>query len=177
MLKAMRRIVYLALIPAALAAVLIGFSGYFVRHAVTGQKDALLGELSRRSGVVITAGGAGFDLAGWYALRPALSLDDLKIGNPPGFQEPHLLTARRASVRVALGPLWSRRLEVETLVMDDPVFVIERTRQGTSNLEVFSQGLSAKGEEKATSGAGAPGVALSIQSLEVRNGDWTLVKN
>ena len=167
----MRRLIIVVVAIVVLLGALVGFSGYLLKGLVTGEKDTLLKELSRRAGVQISVERADFDVAGWYAMRPALSLTGVKVANPPGFQQPHLLTADRIDVRVAIKPLLSRRLEVETLVLEKPQFLIERNKQGISNLEVFSQGL---GSGKAGGGPGkasGSAVAMSIQSMEIRNGE------
>lgn len=169
MLKGMRRLLIAAAIFVALVVALVGASGYLLRGLVEGQREALLAALSRRAGVRIQVERAQFDVAAWYQLRPALALHGVKVSNPPGYKEPHLLTADRIDLRVALRPLLQRRIEVETLVLESPRFVIERNRQGISNLETFTQGTRGEAESQ--------GVAMRIQSLVVHKGDLRLAES
>ena len=169
MLKVMRRLLIAVAVLLALLVAVVGASGYLLRGLVEGQREALLAQLSRRAGVAIKVDRAEFDVAAWYQLRPALALHGVKVSNPPGYKEPHLLTAERIDLRVALRPLLERRLEVESLVLESPRFVVERNRQGISNLETFSQGTGGESE--------AQGVALRIQSLAVRKGDLRLAES
>jgi hypothetical protein len=127
----------------ALAA-LMGITGLIARTRVTGAtKDDLAGALGQRLGVPVSVGRVDLDLASWLVLRPTISLGDVAIGNPPGFRGQYLLTAGRVSVRVALIPLLSRRIEMRSIVMEAPRIAVESDAHGGTNVEAFLKRLSA----------------------------------
>ena len=62
-------------------------------------------------------------------------LENLVVHNPPGWESPDLLTAKRISVKVAFLPLLSRRVEVKRIVLDSPALTIERAPTGALSLD------------------------------------------
>ena len=62
-------------------------------------------------------------------------LENLVVHNPPGWESPDLLTAKRISVKVAFLPLLSRRVEVKRIVLDSPALTIERAPTGALSVD------------------------------------------
>ena len=109
------------LIVLACLFVLILIAGLVVGYWVSGSsKDWLTASLSENLGVPVSIGSANFDLKQWFLLRPAIALEDVTIGNPPGFQAPHLLEAKKLSVQIALLPLLHKNIEVNAIDIDHP---------------------------------------------------------
>src|SRR5258707_4117 len=111
--NAMKRwLVRLILVAVSLFGLLL-VAGLVVRSVVSGSSQRVLAaSLSESLGVPVTVGAASFDLTQWFLLRPAIALEDIAIGNPPGFHSPHLLEAKKLSAQVALLPLLQKTVEV-----------------------------------------------------------------
>src|SRR5690349_3953354 len=60
-----------------------------------------------------------------------LGLDDLKIANPQGFTDPHLLTLDGLDVKVPLRELRDNPKHVNSITLDKPKLFIERSSDGT----------------------------------------------
>ncbi len=61
---------------------------------------------------------------------PTLSAETIAIANPPGATQPQLLRLGRLDARVALLPLLSGRIEIETIALDHPTLVLETLPDG-----------------------------------------------
>jgi uncharacterized protein involved in outer membrane biogenesis len=85
----------------------------------------------------VSVGAARFNLAQWFLLKPAITLDNVSIGNPPGFRSQHLLEAKQLSAQVALMPLLRRTIQVHSIVIDHPRIVAETNAQGIGNIEAL----------------------------------------
>lgn len=169
----MRRVALVLGVVVVLILGVVAASGYLIRGMVTGsRKQVLLNKLSERAGVKVDVDDVDFDVASWYRLQPSVTLGGVKMGNPPGYKSPHLMTAQRISLQVALKPLLEQKLEVGTLRVEHPQVLIERSAQGVSNLEAFAQGMSSRG---ATGTGTESGVALEVKSLEIRDAELKLV--
>ncbi|BBO72514.1 cell envelope biogenesis protein AsmA [Desulfosarcina alkanivorans] len=67
----------------------------------------------------------------WVGIR----LSDLHLGNPSGFEEQDLVSVESFEVRVKLLPLLSRTIEVRRFVVDKPVLVLEKRKDGKGGWE------------------------------------------
>lgn len=169
----MARVVKLAVgVVIGALALLVG-SGLLIGALVSGsRKDALVGSLEKSAGVRLAVGAASFDLGQWLLLRPSLALENVKVGNPPGFRSASLLEAKKLRAQVGLLSLLGQTVEVNSIAIEAPRVTVEKNRAGASNLEVFLQGLSAKGAAPAP-GASKPAEArgVSIESLDISDGE------
>lgn len=126
--------------------------------------------------VVLLGGGAALSLGsvassaiergGQYALGVPTEVDDVELGlfsgrfglsglrvaNPPGFDEPHLLTLDGVDLSVGLGSLTSDLVEVPALVVDGLTITLERGAAGM-NVTPVMKSLERFGGD----GAGDPG--------------------
>src|SRR5437773_2233419 len=65
-------------------------AGLVARSVISGpSQHGLAASLSDSLGVPVTVGASNFDLVQWFLLRPAIALEDIAIGNPPGFRSQH----------------------------------------------------------------------------------------
>jgi uncharacterized protein involved in outer membrane biogenesis len=142
-------------------------AGFIARSVVRGSgKPKLEAALAQATGVRVSIAAADLDLAQFFRGRPAASLDGVVLGNPPGFQRPNLLEARRMSAQVSLWPLLRREIQVNSIEVREPKVYVERNPQDITNLEVFVKGLPSREEEKAEAAA-----KLSIDELRIIAGE------
>ena len=125
------------------------------------------------AGVPVTIGGnLHLKIIPWVGL----SVSDVHIGNPEGFQEKQMLSINSFEVRVKLLPLISRDVQVERFILNAPRIVLEKGKAGRGNWEALGKKTAEvspktpKEEETKPEGKGSEG--LPIKSLAV--GDLTL---
>jgi len=159
--------------------VLILIAGLVVGYWVSGSsKDWLAAALSENLGVPVSIGSANFDLKQWFLLRPAIALEDVTIGNPPGFRSTHLLEAKKLSAQIALLPLLHKNIEVNSIDIDHPLINSETNAQGIGNFEALIR--KQKGPSSpapASSGSANLGAGLVVNEFSVTSGEITLLES
>lgn len=156
---------------------LILVAGLVARSLISGSSEhGLAASLSESLGVPVTVGAANFDLAQWFLLRPAIALEDVAIGNPPGFRSQHLLEAKKLSAQLSLLPLLHKIIEVHSIVIDQPRITAETNAQGTSNIEaLLRKSKSRPGASSGSSGT-AGGGNLVVDQFSVNAGEIVFVE-
>jgi AsmA protein len=96
----------------------------------------------------------------WIGVR----LTDLHLGNPSGFEEKDFVSVASFEVRVKLLPLLSRNIEVKRFVVDKPVIVLEKRKDGKGGWE----GLGQPAEKPAATGKEKPAPS-STGELPIRD--------
>ena len=91
-------------------------------------------------------------------------LEQLTIANPDGWQSPHFVKVDTLSVKVALRPLLSRRIEVSKIILHSGDIVIERDAQGQFN---YSDLTAASADTPSSKSAPPPAGASPLASLLV----------
>lgn len=91
-----------------------------------------------------------------------ISLSDLHLGNPPGFQEKDLLSVKFFEVRVKVIPLISKKIHVKRFILESPRIILEKNKMGQANWEGI--GKPSKTDEETTETM--PGGILPIAGLE-----------
>lgn len=121
---------------------------------------------------VSAATGRAVELKGDIGLSllpsPALTVRDARLANAPGGSEPDMARLKELDVRVALGPLLSGRIQVQSIRLIDPTFVFEVLPDGRFNWD-----LSAAGRKTDAAGGGSgDGIASSVSfdQVTVKNG-------
>ncbi|MGO8917248.1 MAG: AsmA family protein [Stellaceae bacterium] len=120
-----------------------------------------------------------------FSLLPSLALeaDDVAFANPPGASSPQMATLTKLEVQLKLLPLLSRRVEVDKLVLVDPVIALEVDKQGKPNWQ-FAQaaptaaktpGAAQPQPAPAASGGGATLSGLSLDDVRLENGQISYV--
>jgi uncharacterized protein involved in outer membrane biogenesis len=163
------------LIVVACLFVLILIAGVVVASLVSGNSSRVLASsLSDALGVPVSLGDTKFDWKQWLLLTPAVEVDNIVIGNPPGFHAAHLLEAQRLSAQVALVPLLHRNIQVHSINIDHPVINAETNPQGISNIEALLK--RAKGKSSpAPSSAASSGGNLVVDQFSVTSGEITFL--
>jgi uncharacterized protein involved in outer membrane biogenesis len=139
--------------------------GLLLRSLVSGSaKDKLIASLSERMGAPLTVGSANFDLSEWFHLRPAVALEDVGVGNPPGFLAKHLFEAKKISAQVSLGALMHKAIEVHSLRIEQPQIVVETNAHGRTNVGELLSKVSA------SSSSSGEGTKLSVDDFAISNG-------
>lgn len=92
-----------------------------------------------------------------FSLLPSLALEanDVAFSNPPGASAPDMAKLAKLQVQLKLFPLLSRRVEVDKLVLVDPVIALEVDKQGRPNWQ-FAQASAAGAARPAVPQAAAP---------------------
>ncbi|WP_299439457.1 AsmA family protein [uncultured Rhodospira sp.] len=112
------------------------------------------------------------DLA--LGLTPALTVEDVSIGNTGWATDPDMVSVGRLEAQVALLPLFSGQVQVVRLVLVDPVVSLETDAEGAGNW-VFGDGAAPADPpaEPAPAGdddGGAGAMQLEIQEVRLENG-------
>jgi uncharacterized protein involved in outer membrane biogenesis len=159
--------------------VLVLIAGVVVGYWVSGSsKDWLAASLSETLGVPVTVGTANFDLKQWLLLRPAIALEDVTIGNPPGFRARHLLEAKKLSAQIALLPLLHKNIEVNAIDIDHPLINSETNAQGIGNFEaLIRKQKRPSSPAPANSGSANLGAGLVVNEFSVTSGEITLLES
>jgi len=102
-----------------------------------------------------------------------LSLSELHLGNPPGFEKDDFLYIRSFDVRVKLLPLLSKDVQVKRFILEGVQVALERNQAGKTNWEDLG-GKPGKAPAKAPSDAPAApsGEGLPLEALAV--GDFSI---
>lgn len=67
------------------------------------------------------------------SLQPRVILEHVSVSNPPWTSQPHLFRADRLEIGLSLGPLFHRRLEVETIALEGAELLLEEGPEGLDN--------------------------------------------
>jgi len=92
-----------------------------------------------------------------------LSLSDVRLGNPPGFEEEEFLAVKSFQVEVKLVPLFSKDVQVRRFVLEQPRIVAVRQKDGRGNWEGLVGG---EGDVAATEQKGAQGLPLKTFAVD-----------
>jgi AsmA protein len=109
-----------------------------------------------------------------------LELNDVSLGNAPGFSEPVFARIGKAELRVNIMPLLQKRVEVGTVVLDGMRVNLERLENGSTNWEDLSgkpgkTAADTPGPGETGDGPGNAGVGLAALAVDgVRISDGSL---
>ena len=163
-----RWIKWLLILVVVLIVVLAG-SGLVLRSLVGGSaKDKLIATLSEKMGVPITVNSADFDLSEWFRFRPAVSLEDVSVGNPAGFRAKNLFEAKKIAAQVSLGALLHKSIDVRSFRIEDPKINVETNARGQTNVSQLLTKVSS------SSGSTGGGPSLAVEEFAISNGSLML---
>lgn len=120
------------------------------------------------------------DIAWQFWPNLGISINDVALSNPKGFAEKNLLALEQAQVSVALLPLVSQRIEVNSLSLVGARFFMQSLANGTTNLDglLSPRSLTAQQDESksqqdepssATSPAMNPDWQLAVTKLSIKD--------
>lgn len=149
----------LLLAAALLAPVLIDVNDY---------KPRLLAEVKKATGRDLAIDGPiGLSLLP----TPELSVEDVRLANLPGSQEPDMVRVKAMRVSVALLPLLSRRVEIRHIELIEPRIVLEVLPDGRANWAFGEESPAAAPTPPAQAeGAAGTGPAIGVRNLAVKDG-------
>ncbi|SMF78164.1 AsmA-like C-terminal region [Azospirillum oryzae] len=100
-------------------------------------KGAIAERVSQATGRQVELhGDVGFTLLP----SPALTVRDARLANAAGAAEPDMLRLKKLDARVALGPLLGGRIQVESIALVEPTFVVEVLKDGRINWDLSTAG-------------------------------------
>lgn len=120
-------VVILILAPLAAIGVLVA------RFDPNAYKPEIAAAVARATGRKLSLNGP---LSLGLSFTPVISARNVALSNPPGFSHPEMAALSRLDARVALLPLLSGRLEIQSLSLVRPDIAVEINRQGESNLDL-----------------------------------------
>lgn len=91
----------------------------------------------------------------------SVTLKDLRVANIPGAATPDMVRINAVDINLALMPLLSRRVEVQSITIVDPTVQIETLKDGRSSLD-FPKSQQQQG--------GGSSFDISVQNITLRNG-------
>ncbi len=133
---------------------------------VSGSGDIIKAGVERY-GPGITGGNVTLESADVSIFGGSLSLENLVIGNPSGFETPNAFTLGEIAVTMDMDSLGSSEIHINDILIDSPEITYELT-EGQSNIEALQRnieqsiGVAAEDDEEGT-------VSLIIDNLVIRN--------
>lgn len=102
----------------------------------------------------------------WLGVRAG----NVTLSNPPGFDDPQMLTVVQVEVRARLMPLLSKQFEADTIVLRDPSVHLIVDADGTTNWQDLAQLSGDKAPEPQPTDPGAAMAALAVQGIDLKGG-------
>ena len=103
------------------------------------------------------------------SLWPVLEVDDVKLGNAPGFAPASMATLDRLDLRLALLPLLHRHIEIEQLDLVHPTITLQIDAQGRDNWHFDHPATPAQAATPATSST-TQRTTLRIETMTITDG-------
>lgn len=133
-------------------------------------KDIVIAEVKDATGRELVIEG---DLEMALGFTPAVQVEGVRLANAPWGSEPTMISVERFEAQVALLPALTGTLQIQRLILKEPVIVLETDAAGRANWDFTD---SAGGEPEpptAGSGVGAEdqGIALpTLEEVRIENG-------
>lgn len=100
-------------------------------------------------------------------LKGGVSLEDVVIDNPPGYEYDKLLELNKVTVAVGLGSVLSDTVNIKEIILDGVNVVVEQKGLSSNLQEVINS--IPESEKKPKTGTEKPGKKLHIDTLEITN--------
>lgn len=128
-------------------------------------RGTIQSQLEQRLGRPVTLGSMGLKL-----IPLSIRASDVAIGNPPGFPvKPPFVTAKELAIRVSLGPLLRKRVEVDSIRLSSPSIELVRANNGQWNTAGLGGGPAPSGSRNARSNT-----MFTLSDLEIEDGRVTI---
>lgn len=102
---------------------------FFLNRALNPMVQKALPQVSESLGLEV-----GVDAVSLNLFAGALGVDAIRVSNPPGFKEPHVLTIDDTSLDVGMLALLRGIVEVSDAAVEDAVLMVVRNQAGEVNL-------------------------------------------
>ena len=129
--------------------------------------------VTEKTGCPLTLGGdLKLSLFPWAGV----SLSNVQLGNPPGFQEKDFVSVKSFDVRVKFLPLLSKDIQLKRFILEGARIVVVKNKDGRLNLQAIGKQAEKPGKEKKEAAPPAGGgMGLPIKSLTV--GELSVTKS
>ncbi|HWA47343.1 MAG TPA: AsmA family protein, partial [Dongiaceae bacterium] len=107
---------------------------------------------------------------------PGVTVSGVRFGNVPGGSVPDMATLDSATVKVALMPLISGKVEVESVVLNKPTFIFEKLPDGSGNWQIAPEveapeaGVTPEVTTAPAPAEGGDNMAVVIKSASIEGG-------
>ncbi len=138
-------------------------------------KQTLIAQVKQQTGRELRIDGS----VSW-SFFPSVGIDiaQVQLRNPTGFPAEPLISVARAHIRVAVTPLFSRRIDIEQLELIKPQIHLFRTSQGHTNLDdLLTPATKQAGSVPApepTQGSGAGGYQVRVAGILIQDAELAL---
>jgi len=106
---------------------------WFLEKGLTPAIQKALPTVEQKLGVPVEVGGASISL-----LAGSMTVENVRVGNPEGFQQPDLFSLSRSVQDIALWPLISKReLRVEEVSIENSDLTVVRNTEGAINVKTI----------------------------------------
>ncbi|MFO1028319.1 MAG: AsmA family protein [Acetobacteraceae bacterium] len=131
-------------------------------------KPRIIEAVHKATGRDLTIGG---DIRLRPSLWPTVEVADVSLSNPPGFSRPQMATLKQMRLSLALLPLLSREVEIDSLTLVQPDILLERKPDGQANWQ-FAQAIPPPASGPTSTAPSEPrrGLLIGVQSLGIENG-------
>ena len=167
----MRRPLRIALIVlAAIVVVLVGAGAVLLsQFDPNSYKPQIEAAVKRATGRDLALNGK-IGLA--LSLTPTIAVQDVAFANPPGFSRPQMATLQSVELRLALLPLLSRRIQINSLVLNHPDILLETNAAGAPNWRLTPEVSpeAPAGSQAPPSGEGRTRTEVSVESVVIQDG-------
>ena len=117
----------------------------FLEKGLTPAIQKALPAVEEKLGAPVSVGKASVSL-----FQGSVVLEDVSVGNPEGFNQPHLFSLARSVQDIALWPLITKQeIRVEEVTIENSDLTVVRNKDGLINLEVILANLK-KGADETT---------------------------
>ncbi len=109
-----------------------------------------------------------------------VKVTDVRFGNPEGFKEKQMIQVKNFEVRLKVMPLLSRKIEVNTFVLEEPVIHLEKLKNGKTSWGGIAPKEEAKAAPKPKETApsrkeGVPISELKVDNFAITNGKMVYI--
>ncbi len=127
-------------------------------------KQEIAGLVKKQTGRDVTiAGDLKLSVFPWLGIETG----ELALSNAPAFGDEPMLTVKRMDIKVKLLPLLRQELQVDTVVLDDPMVHLIIDPKGRTNWDDLAGGAVEPADKDKP---GAALAALAVQGVKIKNG-------
>ncbi|MGH7102979.1 MAG: AsmA family protein [Acetobacteraceae bacterium] len=161
--RRLRRTIIVVVVILILAP-LVAIGVFVARFDPNSYKPEIAAAVARALGRKLSLNGP---LSLGLSFTPVISAQNVALANPPGFSRPEMAALSRLDARVALLPLLSGRIEIQSLSLIRPDIAVEIDRAGESNFALAPASRAAVPAPPAGHAAPSQGRARPV-TIEVR---------